>query len=86
MRSIVFDRIQRDEIPEDVWLDAAAYLNQNASCFGALSVHGVHGVTVEYLIPFQSGVLEEAVLLAAERVARGASLAREEVLGALDDK
>ena len=86
MRSIVFDRIQRDEIPEDVWLDAAAYLNQNADCFGALSVRGLHGVTVEYLLPFQDGVLEETVRLAAERVARGTSLAREEILGALDDQ
>ncbi len=86
MRSIVFDRKQRDELPEDVLLDAAAYLNQNASCFGALSVQGVVGVTVEYLLPFQNGILEETVLLAAERIASGASLAREEILGALDDQ
>jgi len=86
MRAIVFDRRQRDEIPDEVLLEVAADLNQNANCLGALSVRSVHGVTVEYLIPFQDGMLEETIRLAAERMSHGASLALEEILAALDDQ
>lgn len=86
LRAIVFNRHQRDEMPQDVLQEVEAELNQNAECFGALSAFGLHGVTIDYLIPFEGGVLEEAVRLAAERIAIGISLAREEISAALQDQ
>jgi len=83
LRSVALNREESSGYEHDELLDLAADANQLLDYFGALNVRSLLGVTVEYVIPWQHELLEETVVLAAERMAEGAGRARDDVADAL---
>lgn len=76
MRVVIIPRDERDRIEDSVLLDWAADLNQQIECLGTVSTRNLLGVTLEYRLPYQDGILEQTVLSAAEQLAQGASWVR----------
>jgi len=77
MRVVVLTRQQIREIDEADLLDWTAERNQQNECYGTVCARNPLGVTVEYRLPYQSGVLDQTILSAAEGLAKGAALAQE---------
>ncbi len=46
--------------------------NQNVSCFGTLTAKNLHGLTLEYALGYQHGILGTTILVAARHVVDGA--------------
>lgn len=76
MRFVILNRDQRDAIAKDELRDEVDFLNQQISCFGTLAAGNALGLTLEYALPYREGILEQTILLAVERLAKGASLGR----------
>jgi hypothetical protein len=79
MRVIVASREERYQLDEDELIDWATDMNQQLECFGALSPRSLMGITIEYRLPYDQGILEGTILRAAEEMARGSVRARQYV-------
>jgi hypothetical protein len=73
MRIVILPSNEMKKISKDDLLNLAADVNQQISCFGTLDVMNLLGVTLEYPLPYHEAILEHTVLVAAERLVRGAS-------------
>jgi len=76
MRIVLVGRRECGLLPHDELLEHESFLNQQASCFGTVSVENILGITIDYPLPYRHGVLDQTILSAAEELVAGADLAR----------
>lgn len=56
------------------WDEKMAFLNQNAGVFGAINVN-IHGLTLDYSMPFSAEILPESIQLSGNNLIRGSKYA-----------
>ena len=74
MRSVLVDRKERSLIEPDKLNSWVTKINQNSNCLGTFDGGNAHGVTLEYKIPFNGGVLEQTIFSAYEDFLKGVHL------------
>lgn len=68
---------ERDRAPSnDEQLEEGAFLNLQASCFGTIATESLLGITLEYPLPFNNGILDETILSVTSAILAGAAKAR----------
>lgn len=79
MRVLVAPRDVRDQLDALALLQAADDVNQQVLYFGTFSPSGLLGITLEYRLPYASGILANTITRAAELMAQGGRDAMVEV-------
>ncbi|KAB2310662.1 hypothetical protein F8A87_08220 [Betaproteobacteria bacterium SCN2] len=79
MRVIVADREHRDQMGETELMNFAADCNQQIQYFGSLSPRNSLGITLEYRLPYNQGILENTIFRAAEEMSFGGWYARKHI-------
>ena len=76
MRSVLVGRKERRLIEPDKLNSWIAKMNQNAHCLGSFDGKNALGVTLEYKIPFNGGILAQTIFSAYEEFLKGVQLGK----------